>query len=462
MASIIIKNGFILTMDKKDTAIPNGILEIKDDQITYVGTGSDKKIPETSATIVDAKGKVVMPGLINGHTHLCLSFGRTICYEMNLLEWISKVQFPLMDEMGEHEFYLAQLVGYIENLKNGNTTVVDNICTSHKQVDCVEGANARAAKETGLRAFLALCFADQNQYEHAMEKPVAIVARCREAIEEYHNSENGRLKTLIGPEMPWCCSERMFKETVKLAEEFDIGIHMHANENPDWNVLGEEAHGLPTNMAIYKKYGCLGPKTIIAAMRIISDEDISTLAETNTSLVHDPMATLNRGWGLPFIPEVQKAGVRVGLCTNALGQDMFEAMRVAGWLARTTSGGGTDSKASADALPLSVALKMATITNAEIFGIDDQVGSLEVGKKADVITVNLGKFHHAPCLNVMSATALCSWGGDVEEVVANGKLLVKQGKLTHLNEESIIREASEMALHCAKKANLDDRLLPLL
>jgi len=212
---------------------------------------------------------------------------------------------------------------------------------------------------------------------------------------------------------------------------------------------------LPTNMAIYKKYGCLGPRTIIAAMRVICDEDIATLAETGTSLIHDPAATLNRGLGMPSISKVRRAGVRVGLCTNALGQDIFEAMRVAGWIARTVD-------RVADALPHKVALEMATIRNAEIFGIDDQVGSLEVGKKADVITVNLNKVHHSPCLNVTAATALCAWGGDVEEVILNGTMAVKQGKFVNFDETAIIKEANERALFCAKKAGLHDRLLPLV
>jgi len=254
----------------------------------------------------------------------------------------------------------------------------------------------------------------------------------------------------------------MFREAVKLSQDFNVGLHMHANENPDWNMLAEKVHGFPTNMAVYKNYGALGPKTIIAAMRIISDEDIATLAESGTSLIHDPGPTLNRGWGLPDIPKVQRAGVRVGLCTNALGQDMFEAMRVAGWLARTTSGGGIDAKPAPDALPINVSLKMATITNAEAFGIDQEVGSLEVGKKADVIVLNVKKLHHTPCLNIMAAIALSSYGDDVEDVIANGKLLVKGGRFTHLDEEGIIAEATERALYCAKKANLDDRLLNMI
>lgn len=461
MSHIIIRNGFILTMDKESTKIPKGVVEISDDRISYVGSGDGYRAPEGSHVVIDAKNKVVMPGLINAHTHLCMTFARTVCYELNLLDWISKVQFPLMDQMGDEEFYLVQLIGYIENLKNGNTTVVDNMCASRKRGANVERANAEAAKTVGLRAFLALCFADQNQYEHGMQKPEEIVTRCREAIEHYHQAEGGRLKTLIGPEMPWLCSDRMFRETVKLAKEYDIGIHMHANENPDWNALGMEAHGVPTNLGIFKKYGCLGPNTKIAAMRVISDEDVAMLAESGTSLIHDPAPTLNRGWGLPSIPKLQDAGVQVGLCTNALGQDMFEAIRVAGWLARTTSGGAVDAKPSPHALPLEVALKMATLTNATIFGIDKEVGSLEVGKKADVITVNVSKAHQAPCLNVLAGIALCSSGGDVEEVVADGKLLVKEGKLTQLDEESILQEAFEKAMYCAKKANLDSRLLPI-
>lgn len=459
MGSIIIKNGLILTMDKKRPIIPNGVLEIKDDQITYVGTGLGETVSEASATIIDAKGKVVMPGLINGHTHLHMTFSRTIGFELNLMDWLYKNLFPLLDEMGEHELYLATMIGSIENLKNGNTTVVNNVCSSHKNGTCADKASIRAFKETGLREFLALCYVDQNHYQHAIEKREDIVARCRELIREYHNTENGRLRILIGPEFPWGCSEKMFQETAQLVEEFDVGLHMHANENANWNVQGEEVHGLPTNLAIFKKYRCLGPKTSLACMRVVSDDDIENLVETGTGVIFDPTTALNWGTGLPPIPKVLRAGVRVGLATNGaasnFGQDMFETMKNAIGLARTVDG-------SPDALPLNVALEMATIRNAEVLGLDDQVGSLEVGKKADIITVNLNRCQNSPCLNVMAATVLSASGRDVEEVIVDGRMVIKQGKLVELDEASIIQEANERALFCAKKAHLDHRLLPLL
>ena len=114
MGSIIIKNGFVITMDKKMPFIPNGVVEIKDGIISHVGTELSGDIPELSATCIDAGGKVVMPGLINGHTHLCMTFGRTVGFELDIMDWISKNQYPLMDEMGEQGYYLAELIGCME------------------------------------------------------------------------------------------------------------------------------------------------------------------------------------------------------------------------------------------------------------------------------------------------------------------------------------------------------------
>jgi len=330
--------------------------------------------------------------------------------------------------------------------------------SQHKNKANADRATVKAVQETGHREFLALCFTDQYHYPHAIEKKEDIVGRCSESIQAYHDTENGRLKMLIGPELPWGSSPEMFRETVRLAEEFDIGLHMHTNENENWFDRGEEVHGVSSNVGIFKKFGCLGPKTSLACMRFIKDEDIPALVETGTGVIFDPTTAFNWGTGLPPIPKVMRAGVRVGLATNGsasnFGQDMFETMKNAIAAARTVDG-------APDALPVAVALEMATIRNAEILGIKDQVGSLEIGKKADVITVNLNKSHLSPCLNVLAATVLSASGHDVEEVIVDGNLFITGGKLVNFDESEIIREATDRAFHCAKKAHLDHRLLPL-
>ncbi len=454
MASIIIKNGLILTMNKERKVIPKGIIKIKDDQIISVGDEVNKIALDSSATIIDAKGKVVMPGLINGHTHLCMTFGKTVCYDANLMDWINKIQYPLMDELGEDGYYLADLIGCMENLKNGNTTVVESLVSSNKEGITSDKASVKAYKETKLRGVLARAYADQNYYPNAIEKKEDILERSKELIRACGESENGRLQFTIGPVLPWSSSRQMYEEILKLSDAYGIGLHMHASENADWNVRGQEVHGYPTNVTIYKEFGCLGPKTTIAAMRVVSDEDIKILVETDTALIHDPPAVLNRGTGLPPIPKALAAGVKIGLCTNALGQDMFEAMKTAGWIARTVEG-------VPDALPVETALEMGTIRNAEALGIDDKIGSIEVGKKADIITVNLNRLQQAPCLNVISALVNSTSGRDVEDVIVDGKMIIKDSGFVELEEESIIKEAYDRALHFSKKANLDDRLLSI-
>jgi 5-methylthioadenosine/S-adenosylhomocysteine deaminase len=457
MADIIIRNGFVLTMDRKNPYVRDGVVEITRDRITYVGP-EGKTALDPSAICIDAKGKVVMPGLINGHTHLCQTFGRTVGFEVNINEWLNQRQYPLMDQMGDHEYYLATMIGCLENLKNGNTTVVNNICSSHKGGVCADDATAKAFGATGQRGFLALAYVDQNHYPNAIERRAEIVARCEDRIARFHNGEDGRLKVLIGPELPWGCSEAMLLETGRLAERFNVGIHMHSNENKNWLLQGAETHGSPSNPAIFRKFGCLGPKTILACMRVVADQDIPDMVETGAGVVFDPTTALNWGTGLPPIPKVLKAGIRAGLGTNGaasnFGQDMFETMKNAVGASRTVDG-------SPHALPLQVALEMATIRNAEILGVDSQIGSIEVGKKADVITVRLDKSQYAPCMNTLAAIVLSASGRDVEDVVVDGKLVVRNGGVLEIDEAAIVREANERALFCAKKAGFDDLLMPL-
>jgi 5-methylthioadenosine/S-adenosylhomocysteine deaminase len=248
----------------------------------------------------------------------------------------------------------------------------------------------------------------------------------------------------------------MYKETIRLSEEFNVNLYMHSSENINWNIKGKEVHGRTTNIGIFKKFGCLGPNTNIAAMRIFSEEDIADLSESSCSVIFDPTPSLNWGTGLPPISRIKNEGIAVGLGTNGAssnyGQDMFETMKNAIAIARTVDG-------SPEALPLYEALEMATIHNARMLGLDAHVGSLEVGKKADIITLGVTKPHHTPCLNVLAATVLSSRGSDVEEVIVDGNIIISRGKLVDLDEASIIEEANDRALHFARKAHLDDRIL---
>jgi 5-methylthioadenosine/S-adenosylhomocysteine deaminase len=454
MNEIIIKNGLVLTMDKRRSIYEKGVVKIVGDEIRYVGPENDNISPGSPTSVLDAAGKVVLPGLINAHTHMCMTFGKTVCHDANLMEWINKIQYPLMDEMGEEGYYLAELVGCMENLRNGNTTVVESLVSSSKEGVTADSASLKAYRETRLRGVLARAYADQNYYPNAIEKPEEILERSKALIHACRESEQGRLQFSIGPVLPWCSSRRMYEEIHNLREELGVGLHMHASESADWNTKGYEVHGYSTNVALYRAFGCLGPKTVITAMRVITDGDIAALAETATSLIHDPPAVLNRGTGLPPIPKALAAGVKVGLCTNALGQDMFEAMKTAGWNARIVAG-------VPDALPVERALEMGTIGNAEALGMAEKIGSIEAGKKADLIVVRLDKLQHAPCLNVISALVNTTSGRDVEDVIVDGNIIVRNGRFVNLDEDSILRQAHDKARYFCRKAHLDDRLLPL-
>jgi len=125
MGDMMIRGGFVITMDEERSMIPKGVIEIKDDRITHVGTEPGQTSTESAATVIDAAGKVVMPGLINGHSHLCMTFGRTIGFEVNVMDWLNKILFPFMDGMDEQDYYVMTLIGSLENLKNGNTTIVN-------------------------------------------------------------------------------------------------------------------------------------------------------------------------------------------------------------------------------------------------------------------------------------------------------------------------------------------------
>lgn len=451
MSTTLFEGGRVLTLDAANSEYADGCVLVRDDCIEFVGHRSD--LPEVRADrVLDVTGKLVMPGLVNGHSHLSMIFGRTLGPEKVLLDWLDQ-QLPMIEVFDEEAMYVAQLLGCVENLKNGNTTLVENLASAHPSHYSPEGATFRAMRDSGIRGTLARAFEGRNFRPLFMETLDDQARRITELAEQWHGAENDRLHLSFGPLLPWCMTEEMYRETRALADRLGLCLHMHVAESPEFNRLIAKHYGRNIRQVeLLHETGCLGPDVQVAAVCDISPEEIELLAKSDTRVLFDPPTRLFWGSGIPALHPFLEAGLTCGLATNGpaanCGQDLFESMKYACALAKT-------GKNDPLALDRHRVLRMATSEGAKAIGREGQTGCLAPGLKADVITVDLQQAHLAPTLDVAAALVYSAKGNDVRDVMVDGELLIKDRKVLFIDEDALLEHADRIARRCIREAGIN-------
>lgn len=428
----LIQNCYILTSDENNTFYENGALLIEDEDIVDIGTTEElEKYIEEADEVIDAEGKVVIPGLINTHLHSGLIRGTA--EDMPLWEWITKHVDPMHKVLKEDEAYLAAKLCYIESIRSGTTCVMDMYRYMHKCAD--------AAEETGIRAVLVPYVADKPQYDYFEN-----LDDNETLIRERNNSAEGRVKVWVGLEHLVYCSENAFKRALKMAEKYETGIHTHGEESFEMAQKITKKYG-KRPIKVFHDYGILGPNTVLAHCVWLTPEEIEILRTTNTGVAHCPTSNMKLASGVASIPELIDRGVKVGLATDGVKEnnnlDMLEEMKIASLLQKVHHLDATKMDATK-------VFRMATIEGARTLNLEDEIGSLEIGKKADIVIVDLNKTHTTPVFdgkysNVLAHLVFAANGADVDTVFINGKEVLKAGELLTDNESLVISKATEAA-----------------
>ncbi|MCH2558349.1 MAG: amidohydrolase family protein [Alcanivorax sp.] len=450
MTTTLFSGGHVLTQDAGGREFRDGCVLVRDDRIAFVGAAADRPA-EPVDRVIDVTGKLVMPGLINGHSHLCMVFGRTLGPEKRLLEWLD-VQMPLMAAFDQEAMYVAQMLGCLENLKNGNTTVVENLFSTHPEGYPPEDAAFQAMRDAGIRGTVARAFEGRHFHPDFMETLDQQARRVTDLAHRWQGAEDDRLRLAIGPLLPWCMTEEMYRETRALANELSLCLHMHVAESPEFNQLIARHFGRDIRQVeLLEETGCLGPDVQVAAVSDVSAHEIDLLARTDTRVLLDPPTRLFWGTGFPALKPFLDAGLTCGLATNGpaanCGQDLFESMKYACATAKT---------AANDPLALSRhrVLRMATSEGARAVGRDGQTGRLEAGLKADLITVDLQQPHLTPNLDTRAALVFSAKGTDVRDVMVDGRLLIENREPLFIDEAALLRQAEQIARRCLRAAGL--------
>lgn len=423
MADIILKDGYLITMDPKRRIFKRGSVAIEADKISALG----ENIREPADIVLDARGKVIMPGLVNAHTHLSMTLMRGIADDMPLMEWLTTRIWPIEKKLNGHDCYVGALLGCLEMIKSGTTCFAD-------QYFFMEDV-ARAVKEAGLRAVLSHGIIDMDD----PEKRGSELRAGERLVRECHGKADGRILTMFGPHSAYTCSSECLRQVKKLAEKHKVRIHIHLAESRDEVENITKKYG-KRPVEYLEKIGFLGPEVLAAHCVWINQKEIEILRKREVKPVHNPTSNMKIASGVAPVPEMLAAGIPVALGTDGAASnntlDMFNEMKFAALLSKV-------HKLDPIALPAQTVLEMATLNGAAALGLQNDTGSLEVGKRADVVLIDLRKPHFTPLHNVISHLVYSAVGSDVNTVIVDGKILMRDRGVLTLDEGKVMDEAKK-------------------
>jgi len=434
-ADLLMTNAIVLTMDEELNQFDPGAVALSGDSILAVGTDQEIRKAYTAPQEIDCEGKVVMPGLINAHTHVPMTLLRGLADDLRLDVWLMGYMMPVEREFVSPDFVrLGTQLACVEMIRNGITCFAD-MYYYEEQV-------ARAASEAGLRALcsqtvLKFPTPDAQSYEESLSE-------AREFIQRW--KVHPLIVPSVAPHSPYTCTDDILRATAELAVEFDIPLHTHLAETETEVENSRALNGMPV-VPYVKKNNLFDAKVLAAHCVHIDEGEINTLHHHSVGVAHCPSSNLKLASGAAPVSSMLSVGLNVGIGTDGPASnndlDMFEEIRLAAFLAKGITGDPTT-------VPASTALSMATRLGAKAMHMGDITGTLEPGKRADLIIVDLSTLHNAPRfhrnkVNVYSQLAYTAKSTDVRSVMVNGQWLMRERELVTLDNENLITHADEYA-----------------
>lgn len=452
MARILIENGIVLTLADSGSIQDPGYLYIEGDRIAQVGGGkAPDELRNRAEAVIDARYMAVMPGMVNSHSHLFQTFIRGLADDKPLLDWLKAAIWPVAQHMSGEEAYLAGVVGLLENLRGGATAVIDHQYI-HADPSNDDGV-FRAAQETGMRLMIARGWADMNYHPTLQETPERIIAESTRLYQTYHGQANGRLRFEFGPLIPWGCTDETMRKTYALARQWGVGTHIHVAETKTEVEMNLKDRG-NRHVEWLAELDILGPDVQLVHSVWLDDHELELAAERRAVVVHCPVSNMYLASGAARVSEMKRRGIAVALATDGPGsnnsQDMMEVLKATALLAKVST---LDAMAL---LPQDV-LWMACRGGAKAFGQPDQIGSLEVNKKADVVLVDLDTPFAMPVHSAPSALVYNVSGGAVDTVIVDGNILMQGKRILCVDEKEVLKEARQVCERLFKRAGVVTR-----
>jgi len=453
MSTLLLKNAALLvTMDGERRRIEGGGIFVRDNIIQAVGPTAE--LPREADRVLDASGMIVLPGLVNTHHHLYQTLTRALPAVQNvgLFDWL-RTLYPIWAELTGEAVYVSALVGLAELVLSGCTTTSDHLYIFPNDVTL--GDEIRAARELGIRFHPSRGGMSLGQSQgglppdRVVQSEEDILADCEQAIEKYHDPRPYSMcRVVLAPCSPFSVTPELMREAAELAREHGVRLHTHLAETKDEERFCLEKFGCRP-LAYMERLGWVGEDVWYAHAIHLNEEEIGLLAETGTGVAHCPTSNMRLGSGIAPIREMLDAGVKVGLAVDGSASNdsshMLAEARMAMLLQRVRGGAG--------ALSAQEALEMATLGGAKVLGRDD-IGSLEVGKAADFIGINLNRLEYAGALHDPLAALVFCAPVNVDLSVINGEVVVEGGRIAGLDLENVIARHNELSRRMIERARL--------
>lgn len=435
---ILIRGGLIVTCDEQNNILPGADIAVRGGQIVAIGFS----LNQTAELVIDASHHAVLPGLVNAHMHETLTRG--ICEDLPLDRWLEQICFPLDRSYTQEIMRAAAFLSQLEMIRGGITTFLD--------IYRYPNAAAEVAERSGLRAVIA---------PQIITDP-PLVGESIESAEEFVSTWKGRSSLItpaFGPHAPYSCPPGVYKHLAELSESYGVPLHTHLAETR-WEIeVIRERYGC-TPVEYLEQAGALSPLLSVAHGVHLTQADINLLASHGVSVVYNPTSNMKLASGVAPVIELMEAGVKVGLGTDSNlsnnNLDMFEEMRIGALLQKF-------SRSNATVMPCQTMWLMATRGGAQVLGMEQQIGSLEVGKQADIILVDLEQPHLWPLIrgehtNLIEHLVYSANSADVTHTIVAGKVLMMERQVLTLDMAEVrmaVKEATEQLL---KRAGLDHLL----
>jgi cytosine/adenosine deaminase-related metal-dependent hydrolase len=428
---ILIKNPLIVTMNPKMDILQGDIL-VEGNQIVQIAENISSEYDE----LFDAQEFIAVPGLIQSHVHLCQTLFRNFADDLTLLDWLTKKIWPFESRHTPETLRLSARLGIAELIKSGVTTIMDMGAVHYQDVIFEELASS------GMRAIAGKTMMDYGKLPEGLkENTQDSISESVRLLEKWHNYDNGRIKYAFSPRFALCCSDDLLRETGNLVKKYNVIFHTHASENKVEIQLVRERFGV-RNIMLFEKLGIADENLCLAHCIWTDNEEKALLKEKNIKALHCPSANLKLGSGIAPIPEYLESGITVSIgsdgapCNNNL--DIFQEMRLAALIQKPLYG--------PQAMSAQDTFKLATTSGSKALGLENEIGSIEIDKIADISFIKNNQVHSIPYENVYSKLVYSTQASDVDSVMINGKWVLKNRELSVLNEIEIVQSVQKAIL----------------
>ena len=466
VGDLIIDDVTVITMDSERRMMRNAAVVVESGAIVYVGpatglleasdggpwAGLTKRLERMPR--LQGRGRIAIPGLVNAHTHAAMVLLRGYADDLMLQEWLTTKIFPIEARLTPDDVYWGSLAACAEMIKSGTTAFADMYFFMDEAARAVEKSGMRASLSVGMGS-LAVSAEDPDGPDSLDSSGLggfgAVLERGAALCERWNGAAGGRITTMLGPHAPYTCSVSFLSAVARRASQLGVGIHTHISETFREVDGIRSAHGM-SPVEYMESSGLFDVPTLAAHCVAVSDDDINILAKYGVRVAHNPGSNMKLASGVAPVEKMLAAGIAVGLGTDGAASnnnlDMVEEMRLAGLLHKA-------ARLDPTAVPAHVCLEMATRGSAACLGLADSIGSIDIGKRADIVLLDFGAPHLSPAgiADPVSHLVYAASGADVSAVVVDGHVLMDDRRLTTLDEHEIMAEVERRAARLATEAN---------